>query len=100
QLANAQVDLTRYQTLWSEDSIAQQNVTAQQSIVKQLDAALKVDQSAIDSARLNLTYARITAPITGRVGLRLVDAGNVVTAAGTSGIVVITQIEPIAVLFT
>lgn len=100
QLANAQVDLTRYQKLWSEDSIAQQNVTAQESTVKQLEAALKVDQSAIDNARLNLTYARITAPITGRVGLRLVDAGNVVTAATTTGIVVITQIEPISVLFT
>ena len=63
QLSNARVDLTRYQTLWSEDSIAQQNVTAQESTVKQLEAGLKVDQSAIDSARLNLTYSRITAPI-------------------------------------
>jgi membrane fusion protein, multidrug efflux system len=100
QLANARVDLTRYQTLWSEDSIAQQNVTAQESTVKQLEAALKVDQSAIDSASLNLTYSRITAPISGRVGLRLVDVGNVVTAAATTGLVVITQIEPISVLFT
>ena len=62
--------------------------------------ALKVDQAAIDSARLNLTYSRITAPIGGRVGLRLVDAGNVVTASGTTGLVVITQVEPIAVVFT
>ena len=77
QLSNARVDLTRYQTLWSEDSIAQQNVTAQESTVKQLEAGLKVDQSAIDSACLNLTYLRITAPISGRVGLRLVDVGNV-----------------------
>jgi len=100
QLANARVDLTRYQTLWNEDSIAQQNVTAQESTVKQLEATLKVDQAAIDNARLNLTYSRITAPISGRVGLRLVDAGNVVTAAGTTGIVVITQVEPIAVVFT
>jgi membrane fusion protein, multidrug efflux system len=100
QLANARVDLTRYQTLWSEDSIAQQNVAAQESTVKQLEAALKVDQSAIDNARLNLTYSRITAPLTGRVGLRLVDVGNVVTAAATAGIVVITQVEPIAVVFT
>jgi membrane fusion protein, multidrug efflux system len=100
QLANARVDLTRYQTLLSEDSIAQQNVAAQASTVKQLEAALKVDQSAIDNARLNLTYSRITAPLSGRVGLRLVDVGNVVTAAGTAGIVVITQVEPIAVVFT
>jgi multidrug efflux system membrane fusion protein len=100
QLANARVDLTRYQTLLSEDSIARQNVDAQVSTVAQLEAALKVDQAAIDSARLNLTYARVTAPLGGRVGLRLVDAGNVVTATGTTGIVVITQIEPIAVVFT
>ena len=100
QLANARVDLVRYQTLWSEDSIAQQNVTAQESGVKQLEAAIKVDQSAIDNARLNLTYSRITAPINGRVGLRLVDVGNVVTAANTAGIVVITEIDPIAVVFT
>jgi membrane fusion protein, multidrug efflux system len=100
QLSNARVDLTRYQTLWSEDSIAQQNVTAQESAVKQLEAALKVDQSAIDNARLNLTYSRITAPISGRVGLRLVDVGNVVTAANTAGLVVITEVDPIAIVFT
>jgi multidrug efflux system membrane fusion protein len=100
QLSNAHVDLTRYQTLWSEDSIAQQNVTAQESVVKQLEAALKVDQSAIDNARLNLTYSRITAPISGRVGLRLVDVGNVVTAANTTGVVIITQVDAIAVVFT
>jgi membrane fusion protein, multidrug efflux system len=100
QLANARVDLTRYQTLLSQDSIAQQNVAAQASTVAQLEAALKVDQAAIDSARLNLTYSRITAPISGRVGLRLVDEGNVVSASATTGIVVITQVEPIAVVFT
>jgi len=100
QLTNAKVDLTRYQTLWKEDSIAQQNVSAQESAVKQLEAALAVDKSAIDNARLNLTYSKITAPISGRVGLRLVDVGNVVTAAGTAGIVVITQVQPIAVVFT
>ncbi len=100
QLANAQVDLTRFQTLWSQDSIAKQNVDSQQSTVKQLEAALKVDQGAVDNARLNLTYSRITAPLSGRVGLRLIDVGNVVTAAGTTGIVVITQVEPIAVVFT
>src|SRR6185436_18847926 len=86
QLANARVDLARYQTLLSEDSIASQNVDAQRSTVAQLDAA------AIDSARLNLTYSRITAPLSCRVGLRLVDAGNVVTASATAGLVVITQV--------
>lgn len=100
QLANARVDLARYQTLLSEDSIARQNVDAQTSTVAQLGAALKVDQGAIDSARLNLTYSRITAPISGRAGLRLVDAGNVVSASSTAGLVVITQVEPIAVVFS
>jgi multidrug efflux system membrane fusion protein len=100
QLANARVDLTRYQTLLSEDSIASQNVDAQRSTVAQLEAALNVDQAAIDSARLNLTYSRITAPLSGRVGLRLVDEGNVVTASATAGLVVITQVDPIAVVFT
>ena len=100
QLANARVDLTRYQTLLSQDSIARQNVDAQLSTVAQLQAALKVDQAAIDSARLNLTYSRVVAPISGRVGLRLVDAGNVVTANSGTGLVMITQVEPIAVVFT
>jgi membrane fusion protein, multidrug efflux system len=100
QLANARVDLTRYQTLLREDSIAHQNVDAQVSTVAQLEAAIAVDQAAVDGARLNLTYTRITAPFSGRVGLRLVDAGNVVTASSSTGLVVITQVEPIAVVFT
>jgi multidrug efflux system membrane fusion protein len=100
QLANARVDLGRYQTLLSQDSIARQNVDAQLSTVAQLEAALKVDQAAIDSARLNLTYTRITAPIGGRVGLRLVDPGNVVSASALTGLVVVTQVDPIAVIFT
>lgn len=100
QLANARLDLARYQTLLSEDSIARQTLDAQMSTVAQFEAALKVDQAAIDSARLNLTYSRITAPISGRVGLRLVDAGNVVSASNSTALVVITQVEPIAVVFT
>jgi membrane fusion protein, multidrug efflux system len=100
QLATARLDLTRYQTLLSQDSIARQNVDTQLSTVAQLEAGLKVDQAAIDTARLNLTYSRVTAPISGRVGLRLVDAGNVVTASSSTGLVVITQVEPIAVVFT
>jgi len=100
QLANARLDLNRYQTLWNEDSIARQNVDVQASTVAQLQAALKVDEAAVHSARLNLTYARITAPIGGQVGLRLVDAGNVVTASATTGLVIITQLEPVTVVFT
>jgi len=100
QLTNARVDLDRYQTLWSEDSIAKQNLDAQQSTVKQLEAALQADRAAVASAQLNLTYARITAPIGGRVGLRILDVGNVISAASSTGLVVITQIDPIAVLFT
>lgn len=100
QLATARVDLARYQTLLSQDSIARQNVDTQLSTVAQLEAGLKVDQAAIDTARLNLTYSRVTAPISGRAGLRLVDAGNVVTASSSTGLVVITQVEPIAVVFT
>ena len=100
QLAGAQRDLERYETLWKEDSIAKQNVDTQQSTVNQLEAAIKVDQAAIDSARLNLTYARVTAPLSGRVGLRLVDPGNVVSSTSTMGLVVITQVDPIAVVFT
>jgi multidrug efflux system membrane fusion protein len=100
QLANARADLARFQTLWNQDSISRQNVDTQQATVNQLEASLNVDQAAIDSARLNLTYSRITAPISGRVGLRLVDAGNVVTASSTAGIVVITELDPISVVFT
>jgi multidrug efflux system membrane fusion protein len=100
QLANARLDLARYRTLLTEDSIARQNVDVQASTVAQLQAALKVDDAAIHNAQLNLAYARVTAPISGRVGLRLVDAGNVVTAATTQGLVVITQLEPVAVVFT
>jgi membrane fusion protein, multidrug efflux system len=100
QLANARTDLNRYQTLWSQDSIAEQQVEGQRATVSQLEAAPKVDQAAIDSARLNLTYARVTAPISGQVGLRLVDVGNVVNASAATALVVITQIEPIAVVFT
>lgn len=100
QLGNAKTQLARYQLLLSQDSIARSNVDEQASAVAQLEGALKVDQAAIDSAKLNLTYTRVTSPIDGRVGLRIVDAGNIVSASNTAGLVVITQVEPIAVLFT
>ena len=101
QLANARVDLTRYQTLWSEDSIAQQNVTAQESTVKQLEAALQVDQAAIDSARLNLTYSRIMAPISGRAGTSAGRCRQRRHRRRNGGYeVVITQVDRIAIVFT
>ncbi|KVL26501.1 MdtA/MuxA family multidrug efflux RND transporter periplasmic adaptor subunit [Burkholderia sp. MSMB1835] len=99
-LATARLDLKRYQTLLAQDSIASQTVDTQASLVKQYEGAVKTDQAAIDSAKLNLTYARITAPVSGRVGLRQVDPGNYVTPGDTNGIVVITQLQPMSVIFT
>ena len=99
-LADARVDLTRYQTLLQQDAIPKQQLDTQVYLVAQYEGNIKQDQSAIDNAKLQLTYAKITAPISGRVGLRLVDPGNIVHAADTTGMLVITQVEPIAVLFT
>lgn len=97
---DAQVDLSRYQTLWQEGVIARQQVDTQQATVGQFDGAIQSDQAQISSAKLQLTYCRITSPIDGRVGLRLVDPGNIVHAADTNGMLVITQVHPIAVIFT
>jgi len=99
-LANARLDLERYRTLLTQDSIAKQQVDSQESLVRQYEGVVRSDQSQVESARLQLTYARITAPISGRTGLRLVDPGNIVRGGDATGIVVITQITPIAVLFT
>jgi multidrug efflux system membrane fusion protein len=99
-LENARIDLARYETLLKQNAIPEQQVATQRSTVLQDEAAIKSDQGQIDSARLNLTYCRITAPITGRVGLRLVDPGNIVHASDANGLVVITQIQPISILFT
>ena len=99
-LANAKTQLARYQLLLSEDSIARSNVDDQAAAVAQLEGSLKVDRATVDSAKLNLIYTRVTAPINGRVGLRLVDVGNIVSASSQTGLVVITEVEPIAVLFT
>jgi multidrug efflux system membrane fusion protein len=99
-LENARLDLERYRTLFEQDSIAKQQVDTQAALVRQYEGAVKVDQSQIDNARLQLAYARITAPIDGRVGLRLVDPGNIVRAGDATGLVVITQLAPIAVVFT
>jgi len=98
-LKNAQLDLERYKTLLAQDSISKQQVDTQESLVRQYEGAVKTDQGQVDNARLQLTYARITAPISGRVGLRQVDPGNIIHAADTNGLVVITQLQPITVLF-
>ena len=97
---NAQLDLQRYKTLFAQDSIAKQQVDTQASLVRQYEGALKADQGQIDSAKLNLTYTKVTAPAGGRLGLRQVDPGNVVHAGDANGIVVITQFQPINVMFT
>lgn len=98
-LKNARLDLARYETLWKQDSIPKQQLDTQQALVRQYEGTVKTDQGAIESAKLNLTYCRIVAPISGRIGLRLVDPGNIVHASDPNGLVVITQIEPISVIF-
>jgi multidrug efflux system membrane fusion protein len=99
-LQNSRLDLERYRVLAAQDSIPKQQLDTQAAIVAQGEGALKTDQGQVDAARLNLTYTRITAPLSGRVGLRLVDAGNMIHASDANGLVVITQVQPIAVLFT
>jgi len=100
QLANGRVDLARYRTLLSEDSVTKQQLDTQAATVRQLDGVVKADQGQLDSARLQLSYARIAAPIGGRVGLRQVDVGNMIHATDSTGIVVITQLQPISVVFS
>jgi multidrug efflux system membrane fusion protein len=98
-LKNAQLDLERYRVLSEQDSIAKQQYDTQKSLVRQYEGAVKNDQGLVDSARLQLVYCRITSPLSGRVGLRQVDAGNIVHATDTNGLVVITQLTPITVIF-
>jgi len=97
---DARVDLNRYQQLWQEGVVARQQLDTQQATVGQFDGAIQSDKAQIDNAKLQLTYCHITAPINGRVGLRLVDPGNIVHAADANGMLVITQVQPIAVVFT
>ncbi|HMD71960.1 MAG TPA: MdtA/MuxA family multidrug efflux RND transporter periplasmic adaptor subunit [Bryobacteraceae bacterium] len=99
-LDNAKVDLDRYQTLLQQNAIPEQTLATQKSLVAQLTGTVTSDRSQIDSARLNLTYCHITAPITGRVGLRLVDSGNIIHASDAGGLLVITQVQPISVVFS
>jgi len=99
QLRNAQIDLERYRVLHKQDSIAKQQLDTQEALVRQTEATVKMDAAAIENARLQLTYSRVTAPVGGRLGLRQVDLGNMVRAGDASGLVVITQLQPITVVF-
>ena len=100
QLANAQIDLERYKTLLAQDSIAQQQVDTQAALVRQYQGTIVADKGAVDNANLQLSYTKIRAPTSGRTGLRLVDAGNIVHQSDTNGIVVITEIDPIDVIYS
>src|SRR4051794_5100742 len=99
-LRNSEVDLARYRTLLAQNSIARQTVDTQAALVQQNNGTLAADQAQVDAQKLNLTYARIVSPISGRVGLRRVDPGNYVQTSDPNGIVVVTQTRPISVIFT
>jgi multidrug efflux system membrane fusion protein len=99
-LKNAQIDLERYQTLLEQDSIAAQQTATQEALVRQYRGTVETDRGLIADAKLRLTYTRIKAPFTGRLGLRLVDKGNIIQASDVDGLVVLTQIQPITVVFT
>jgi multidrug efflux system membrane fusion protein len=100
QLNNAKLDLERYTALVEHGVITRQQFDTQAATVRQFDGVIRADQATIDNANLNISYCRITAPLNGRVGLRLADVGNMIHAADANGLVVITQVQPIAVLFT
>ena len=100
QLANALVDLDRYATLLKQDSIPQQQVATQKALVEQLRASVQADQSAIEMAQLQVQFTTITSPLDGRVGLRLVDPGSIVHVTDPNGLVTVTQMEPIAAIFS
>src|SRR5258705_13392614 len=98
-LANARIDLERYRGLFAQDSIAKQQVDTQEALVRQYEGTVKFDQGQIDNAKLQVLYSTITAPISGRLGLRLVDAGNIIKASDANGLVVIAQLQPIPAVF-
>ncbi len=100
QLTTAKLTLSRYQTLLAQDSIARQEVDNQAATVKQLEGTVMADQAAVGTARLNLGFARIVAPVSGRVGLRVTDVGNYIGAGDATGVAVITTVSPIDVEFT
>lgn len=98
-LKNARLDLQRFQVLVAQDSISRQQLDTQEYLVRQYEGAVKTDQGNIDNAKLQLTYSLITSPLSGRVGLRLVDPGNIIHATDANGLAVITQLQPITVIF-
>jgi len=99
-LENAYIDLDRFKQAYARNAIPRQTLDTQVATVHQLEGAVKVDQGQIESAKVQLAYCRITSPISGRVGLRLVDPGNIVSAGGTNGLLVITQLQPMTVVFS
>ena len=98
-LDNARLDLKRYQVLVEQDSVAKQQLDTQAALVRQDEGTVKLDQGLVDNAKLQVTYSRITAPVSGLIGLRLVDPGNIVHATDTTGMLVITQMQPVTVIF-
>src|ERR1700733_16052846 len=100
QLRDARLNLQRYTTLIPSGSIAKQQVDTQQALADQLEGTVRTDQAQIDNAKLQIDYCHITAPFTGRVGLRQVDPGNIVHAADTNPMLILTQLQPIAIIFT
>ena len=99
-LANAKVDVARYRGLSKTDAIPKQQLDTQEALVRQDEAAIVIDHGQIEAAKLNLVYSRVTSPVDGRIGLRLVDLGNIVHASDTGGLAVVTQLRPIDVIFT
>lgn len=99
-LDNARIDLKRYQTLWKQNSISQQTLATQESLVRQYEGSVQVDKGLIQATQVSLYYCEITSPVDGRIGLRLVDPGNFVTTSDTTGIAVINTLDPITVIFT
>jgi multidrug efflux system membrane fusion protein len=100
QYKEAQIDLDRYSKLSEQDSISKQQVDSQRALVSQYEGMVKADEGAVANAQVNLSYCQITAPVAGRVGLRQIDQGNYVTPGDTNGIVILTQVKPISVIFT
>ncbi len=99
-LDNAKIDLERYKTLWKQDSVSEQTLATQEALVRQYEGIIKLDQGQIEQVKVNLIYTKIISPVSGRIGLRLVDPGNVVQTTDTNGIVVINSLQPISVIFT
>lgn len=98
-LNNALLDVERYRTLFKQDSVSKQQLDTQESLVKQYEAAIKADKAQVESAKLQIVYSKITAPVSGRAGLRQIDPGNIIHASDAIPIVVITQLKPISVVF-